>query len=1267
MKKFLLTLLVIIVALAGGGVYFFATSLNSESYKKQIIETVAKLTGRTLEIRGNTSIKWRPLPTIEMTQVFLTNQENSVEPIMATAQSVLVEIEWASLFKSPLVVKNVEIIRPNILLERLDTDKNEANWHFSFITAPNTNLEYPNLMGDDTVLSTKIEHARIVEGNLTYINRRTGTFLRWVDIDGDLTIDSLTGPFKFNGTGLFNKVPFKVSTNFDSFKVSTPTRFSVQVTEQQSVFDMTFNGTVYPDGQTSLMTGDAAFSVQKPHILFKNFGGNAAEGGLNKPTVGNFAIDMTQTQNILKSLTVRFGESETDVALTGSLTQTFLPNQPIDINGSFAINKMNFSEWKPYLAQPQLWSFINPNLSGTPRISLTADIPEMTLNGGQIGNIHLGLSYADGIMTINESTFTLPGGANMTVAGVAEAQNGIPKFQLQVTGKTNDALAILNWLKITPENALPGLYQTAELDSRLIITETEFGGAIRSLKIDSSEIAGIFAKSFTDNIQSAFVLMLKNVNLDAYLGLPEPQAIDVTRLPFDLERSLAHLGFLKEAVSRFDLNFKDLTFRNIPILSGRILGATADGTMKIDSLAFKDMATANFSLTGKISGLGKEGDITFENVNFDLNAKQLSLLLERAKIQSDMPLFSHAEKARIRGTINGKTGAWNINTTAAFSDMNAKFQGNVQIRDDEPFYQNMNFDIAHPNFSSFVRLMNLDPDVIPNLEGNLKTKGILNGTATNFSIRDGMAGVGLQKMTGTLSFSTKPVKTLTADLTATTLDIERFIPRTETAPNDDSFHLDALNDWIINLKLDANQITYKNMSLYKATFDADLKNKLLTVHQLSGESRGITAAPFRAEGSFDWGTTPTLKATFEITQMPLRADFMLINKLAFGQGTATLTGSVTGRGETPHALLSALSGQGRLELENNQLIGVDLSQTAQVVTNALKNRITKSVLERQIGQVLSSGKTTVTKASGDIAISNGVVRLMDMTIDTPDAAAKTAQFVWNMPLKTAELSMPFKLKAYPEMPAFVLNLSGDVSKLNYTRNTTDFIDTIAGEISRDLTQAAEREQQALQERQEQARLERRNRIKQAIDKANTTFRQAQTNVVNFPSERTKLLLQSAQDALSVVKQLSVKENLNETQYTQLMEQARLIEVRAEEIQNELEKDVFFDKRRTILGYVNQAEIDLLRMKDIQAKMPHVEIIPQLVTQAEQNLAVLKKTNPLLSPDLTADQADVVLKAAAVAYERIKESYNRTIQFDVSSGETVEAPANNDDVKGSISR
>lgn len=1266
MKKFLLAVLVIIVALTGGVTYFLVSSLNSESYKKQIIDTVARLTGRTLEIRGETSIKWRPMPSIEMTQVVLTNQKNSIEPVMAMAQSVLIEIEWASLFKSPLVVKNVEIIRPNILLERLDTDKNEANWHFDF-TTPDINLEQSALTAQNSALNTKIEQVRIVEGNLSYINRRTGTFLRLVNIDGDLAIDSLTGPFKFDGKGVFNKVPLTIALNVDPFKVNTPTRFSIQTKEPKSLFDMTLNGTIYPDGQASLMTGDASFSVQKPNVFFESFGaGKNDENAFTKPTVGNFSIDTTQTQNVLKNLTIRFGESENDIALTGSLTQTFNPKEPMDIKGTFALNKMNFKDWKPYLAQPQLWSFINPNLVGTSRISLIADIPSLILYDGNIENVHLDLAYADGVMTINDSTFTLPGGANMNVVGVAEAQNGIPKFQIQLTGQTNDATAILNWLKIMPKNALPDLYQKASIDTRLIITATEFGGAIQSLKVDSSEISGIFAKSFTDNVQSAFVLMLKNVNLDAYLGLEKPQPTKLTQFPKELEKSLANLTFLKNAVSRFDLNFKDLTFKNMPILSGRIMGAIADGTVKIDSMALKDMATANFTLTGKMSGLGKGGDISLENVNFDLNAKQLSLLLERAQIQSDIPLFSQASNARIRGNISGKTGLWTVNTTANLSDTHAKFQGIIQTKEDKVVYQNMNFDIAHPNFPAFVKLLNLNSTSIPNLDGNLKTKGIMNGTIDNFTIQDGLISVGLQKATGMLSLSTAPVKTLTADLQATTVDLERFIPKKKSTQKDDPFHVTPFNDWTINLKLNANQLTYKGLSLYKTVFDADLKNKLLNIHNFSGESRGNTNAPFKVAGTFDWSNTPTLNTTISLTQVPLRADFMLINKLAFGQGTATLDITLNGRGETPDVLLASLNGQGRLELLQNQLIGIDLSQVSQVIENALENKITKSVLTRQVERALTSGKTTITQASGDITVSDGVVRIMDMSIKTPNAVAKTAQLIWNTPLRTAELSMPFKLTAYPEMAALILNLSGDISKLNYTRNTTDLIDMVSGEITRDVTAAAEREQQALQERQKQAQEERRERIRQTIDKANESYRKAQINVINFPSEQAKLLLQSAEDALSVVNQLSIKENLNETQYTQLMEQARLIDVRAKEIQNELEKDVFFDKRRTILEYISQAEIDILKMKDLQFKMPYVEVIPQLIDQAERNLAILKKTNPLLSPTLSSEQANSVLQAAAIAYERIKESYDRAIQFDTLVEATTKE-VTDDSVKGNIDR
>lgn len=130
MKKFLLTLLFIFILAAGTGIYYLSRTLNAQSYQQQIIAAVSELTGRKMTVSGQTSLSLLPSPTIIMTGVYLPNHAGSDKTNMLTADKLKVEIDWGSLFKTPLVVKNIEIEKPVLYLERLPS--NRANWEFPF-------------------------------------------------------------------------------------------------------------------------------------------------------------------------------------------------------------------------------------------------------------------------------------------------------------------------------------------------------------------------------------------------------------------------------------------------------------------------------------------------------------------------------------------------------------------------------------------------------------------------------------------------------------------------------------------------------------------------------------------------------------------------------------------------------------------------------------------------------------------------------------------------------------------------------------------------------------------------------------------------------------------------------------------------------------------------------------------------------------------------------------------------------------------------------
>ena len=119
MKKFILIFCLLLLCLIAGVISWFSYSFNPDSYRERIIKNLSQMTGRAVEIKGDIVLGWRPYPTLVISDLIVANQEQSQNPVMFSVAQVRAEIEWASLFKNPLVIKRVVLDKPVVLLERL--------------------------------------------------------------------------------------------------------------------------------------------------------------------------------------------------------------------------------------------------------------------------------------------------------------------------------------------------------------------------------------------------------------------------------------------------------------------------------------------------------------------------------------------------------------------------------------------------------------------------------------------------------------------------------------------------------------------------------------------------------------------------------------------------------------------------------------------------------------------------------------------------------------------------------------------------------------------------------------------------------------------------------------------------------------------------------------------------------------------------------------------------------------------------------------------
>ena len=140
-------------------------------------------------------------------------------------------------------------------------------------------------------------------------------------------------------------------------------------------------------------------------------------------------------------------------------------------------------------------------------------------------------------------------------------------------------------------------------------------------------------------------------------------------------------------------------------------------------------------------------------------------------------------------------------------------------------------------------------------------------------------------------------------------------------------------------------------------------------------------------------------------------------------------------------------------------------------------------------------------------------------------------------------------------------------------------------------------------------------------------------------------MQNAKDALSVVNQLSVKENLTDAQYIQLMEQSRLAILKAGEAVEEAVKDMYFDDRKQVQAFVKQAQEMKERVEIVHQKNPYIEIVAKLLPAARQYTEALVRINQSLTPETLPEEHEALMTAAKEAFLRVCRAYEYVSRFE----------------------
>ncbi len=1269
--KKLILIFIVLALLAGGGlVALVMMSFNPEAYQKQVMASIRELTGRELTVGGPTVMTWSPMPTVVMQKVKISNQNQSDEKTMLSVDRVQIQIEWASLLKSPLVVKSVELTNPVLLLERLES--NRANFALPFLVDPDRQLPDADFLSGASGAATKIDEISIQNGTVRYVNHITDNQIQVEKVTGELAVDSLRGPFRFQGKGLIYNNELTLSATSGVFKTATPVDISLKLTEPQSQFSLDMSGKLTPDAIDKWFSGIGTFTVQKPNLVLDMAGLPRLDAVLDKPTVGNLTAELTPTKDILKEFTVRFGDGEKATAVTGTVIRSSA-GAVQDWHISVGMNEFNPAVWQNYRALLN-WDLLAADKK-YPHMTLQAKVQSVPYLKGEIQNVDVSARYEAGKLKINQFSATLPGRTAVKATGASEVRAGRPTLELSMQATSDSVKTLGTWL--FPDNAVirdTKMLQRGNAVGRITVSDDKTSVTFQELKIDEATLSGTVTKTGGKAAGYDAQVQVVGLNGDAYTGWQaSEQPTDLAALPWQIKSAFEKATYLADVRANVSLDMNDTTWFGMPISKAQLKANMDKGVLKIDTLSLQNIATANLSVQGLLEGVGRP-QMNVGNLTVQVDTKQLPLLLKRANIGTKWALIEQAAETKVTlSAAGGRDGTWQVSALGNVGETSLRLGGQLSALETTPTVNNFDVDIAYPNFQTFAGFMWPDKKVLPQLEGALKVKAVLTGSAKHLEIKDGLLGIGLHRITGTVIYDHKNRKTIQAELASPSLDMGKIMPEemvwytSAGGFSDKPFAWGFLTDWEGSVKLKANQLLIRNMDIRNATVEIAAKDKKLTLTKLDGVSGTGTKSPIQAKGTLDWSGTPKLDAAFFIKDLPLRTDFLVLKDIALGNGLMSIEGTVKAEGSTPLAMSQHLFGAGKIGIQNAQLIGVQIAPLVPVVTRALQKGESPDMFEPQMQRILTSGKTPVNAIFGAFSLSDGVMRMMDLTVKMPDAEANPTQVIWDMPKQTMDISIPVTLTPLSHLPPVVLGISVNKGQSRYQPSFSDLSKEISYRVKTNQT-----EKQAVQEKQQQkkvveTRAEREAEAAELTEMARIIVSNMEIQLKQYPNDNADQVLQAAKDALAIVNQLAVREEPTDAQLIQQIEQARIVMIKQSEFQAIMEQETLMATQGKMDAYRREAQKLLQETEGWSAQKPDVVALRQLADNARQNGALLEKANQLLGQGRSDAEVAQIMKAAETALARIKEVHARAAQFDMTVAAPVPAEPAEPVLSGAIGR
>jgi len=626
------------------------------SYKGLIADKAKAATGRDLKIDGDISLSLLPVPSVSVAGVKFGNAPGGSTPDMVTLDKARVKIALLPLIGGKIEISEIVLQKPVIVLEKLKDGS--ANWQIkpaagqaSTETTPSPSPASGSQAPGSSGMNVAVDGASIEDGTVIYRDAAAGTEQKVENINIDLTMDSLQGPFSASGGVTAIGMPLGFNVKLGKLDSAAPMPVDVSLSVSEANASIGFNGTAdlaaASDPQKTIVAGKLSGkgdSVAKLLALLPGVDKSAPQPPLLSQA---FSIDgdvsAGSASATVKDLSLQLG----DLAAKAAVAANYAKDVAVQANvavGRVDLDKLlpaGGSAGQPASSTSGAKQDTKPaapfSLPGGITAGADISIQQIVYQKQPIDNTKLSLQLANSQLTIKSLTAQLPGATGLGASGVLYADQGQPAFTGGVNVNAGNLRGLIDAFAKGAVDSVPGdRLRTFALSSKIGFKGSQLDLTQINGQLDQSTIQGSASIALPDGktrqqIGIGAGLAIDKLNLDGYLAkgpaastAGNGAASTQKPAPGNPLKSLAPFGNMN---TNIEAKIGSLTMNQQQINGLHVLVASGGGVVDVKDLSVADFLGGKGTIAAKLTNLNADPQF---DATYNVTAKEASNVMQMA-------------------------------------------------------------------------------------------------------------------------------------------------------------------------------------------------------------------------------------------------------------------------------------------------------------------------------------------------------------------------------------------------------------------------------------------------------------------------------------------------------------------------------------------------------------------------------------------------------------------------------------------------------------